>query len=70
MNGNRSSWFGFESPPQRCLAVGIAGLISLSRRRGFRCAAIFPLLSGRLFVRHRVSARLPVAADAAPFGRR
>ncbi len=27
MNGNRSSWFGFESPPQRCLVVGIAGLI-------------------------------------------
>ena len=27
MNGNRSSWFGFESPPQRCFAVGIAGLI-------------------------------------------
>jgi len=27
MNGNRSSWFGFESPPQRCLVVGVAGLL-------------------------------------------
>ena len=26
MNGNRSSWFAFDSPPQRCRAVGAAGL--------------------------------------------
>lgn len=41
MNGSRSAWFGFDSPPQRCFAVGTAGLIVCLAGAVFNAPQVF-----------------------------